>query len=363
MGLILYIIIAFAVSFLFSFVTTPVIIQLCKKHKLYDLPNDRKVHNIAIPRLGGTLFMPSMGIGVAIALSIMYGGFQKNFEITISTFLMIAGAFMIFLIGIIDDLKGIDASHKFVIQFIAALFFPLCNLMINNLHGFFGIYEISLWLSYPITVLSILLIVNAINLIDGIDGLSSSLAFLILITFAYLFLQLDSTIFSLMSSSLAGAILAFLIFNVFGKVGKNKIFMGDAGSLFLGYVLAYLAIKYQMYNETGVYNYREESLLISTTLLFIPCIDVIRVAIFRKISGKKMFDADKTHIHHLLMQSGLSMRQTLITIIAFFIFICGVNYICNPLMSKTLILVLDILLYSLFIFTIQKSPCTSKHHK
>ena len=339
MGLILYIIIAFAVSFLFSFVTTPVIIQLCKKHKLYDLPNDRKVHNIAIPRLGGTLFMPSMGIGVAIALSIMYGGFQKNFEITISTFLMIAGAFMIFLIGIIDDLKGIDASHKFVIQFIAALFFPLCNLMINNLHGFFGIYEISLWLSYPITVLSILLIVNAINLIDGIDGLSSSLAFLILITFAYLFLQLDSTIFSLMSSSLAGAILAFLIFNVFGKVGKNKIFMGDAGSLFLGYVLAYLAIKYQMYNETGVYNYREESL------------------------GKKMFDADKTHIHHLLIQSGLSMRQTLITIIAFFIFICGVNYICYPLMSKTLILVLDILLYSLFIFTIQKSPCTSKHHK
>ena len=354
MDLYLYIIIAFAVSFAFSLIFTPAITRLCKKHKLYDQPNERKVHHIAVPRLGGTLFLPSMGIGVALALSVMYGGFQENLEITISTFLMIAGAFMIFLIGIIDDLRGIEAKHKFIIQFVAALFFPLCNLMINNLHGFFGIYEIPLWLSYPITVLTILLIVNAINLIDGIDGLSSSLSFMILATFAYLFLQLDSTMFCLMSSSLAGAILAFMLFNIFGKVGKGKIFMGDAGSLFLGYVLAYLAIKYQMYNDTGEYIYREESLLISVTLLFIPCIDVIRVAIFRKLNGKKMFDADKTHIHHLLMQSGLNMTQTFVAIIGFFLFICGINYILYPIISSTLILGLDIIMYALLIYITQK---------
>jgi len=350
MDLYLYIIIAFAVSFAFSLIFTPAITRLCKKHKLYDQPNERKVHHIAVPRLGGTLFLPSMGIGVALALSVMYGGFQENLEITISTFLMIAGAFMIFLIGIIDDLRGIEAKHKFIIQFVAALFFPLCNLMINNLHGIFGIYEIPLWISYPITVFTILLIVNAINLIDGIDGLSSSLSFIILLTFAILFHHLNATIFSLMSASLAGAIMAFFLFNMFGKIGKHKIFMGDAGSLFLGYVLAYLAIKYQMYNEGSVFTYREESLLISITLLFIPCIDVIRVALSRKISGKKMFDADKTHIHHILMQKGLSMRMALTVIIGLFIFICATNYLLYDFIPSTLIIIIDVIIYALFIY-------------
>jgi len=222
--------------------------------------------------------------------------------------------------------------------------------MINNLHGIFGIYEIPLWISYPITVFTILLIVNAINLIDGIDGLSSSLSSIILLTFAILFHRLNATIFSLMSASLAGAIMAFFLFNMFGKIGKNKIFMGDAGSLFLGYVLAYLAIKYQMYNDGSVFIYREESLLISITLLFIPCIDVIRVALSRKIQGKRMFDADKTHIHHVLMQRGLSMRMTLAVIISLFVFISATNYLLYDFIPSTLIIIIDIIIYALFIY-------------
>jgi UDP-N-acetylmuramyl pentapeptide phosphotransferase/UDP-N-acetylglucosamine-1-phosphate transferase len=126
--------------------------------------------------------------------------------------------------------------------------------------------------------------------------------------------------------------------------------MGDAGSLFLGYVLAYLAIKYQMYNDGSVFIYREESLLISITLLFIPCIDVIRVALSRKIQGKRMFDADKTHIHHVLMQRGLSMRMTLAVIISLFVFISATNYLLYDFIPSTLIIIIDIIIYALFIY-------------
>ena len=125
---------------------------------------------------------------------------------------------------------------------------------------------------------------------------------------------------------------------------------GDAGSLFLGYVLAYLAIKYQMYNDGSVFIYREESLLISITLLFIPCIDVIRVALSRKIQGKRMFDADKTHIHHVLMQRGLSMRMTLAVIISLFVFISATNYLLYDFIPSTLIIIIDIIIYALFIY-------------
>jgi UDP-N-acetylmuramyl pentapeptide phosphotransferase/UDP-N-acetylglucosamine-1-phosphate transferase len=105
-----------------------------------------------------------------------------------------------------------------------------------------------------------------------------------------------------------------------------------------------------MYNDGSVFIYREESLLISITLLFIPCIDVIRVALSRKIQGKRMFDADKTHIHHVLMQRGLSMRMTLAVIISLFVFISATNYLLYDFIPSTLIIIIDIIIYALFIY-------------
>ena len=349
-----YIILAFTISFLFSVVCTPLLTKICHTHGLYDQPNTRKVHKNAIPRLGGILFMPSLGVGVATTLLIIYKDWNKDFELSLSTIVMRVGALLIYLIGFLDDLKGLKATHKFIIQTIAALFFPLCNLMINNLHGLLGIYEIPLWLSYPLTVFVILLIVNAINLIDGIDGLASSLAFLILGTFAFLYYELKSQLFCLISTSLSGALLAFFFYNYWGKIGKTKIFMGDSGSLFLGYIIAYLAIKYQMSNHTGGFPYREESMLISFSLVFIPCIDVIRVALQRKLNKKDMFEADKTHIHHRIMQMGLDMHQTLATIITLFIVICGINYgLYIGGIQTTFIMGIDIAIYFIFIWAVR----------
>lgn len=350
-----YIIIAFAVSLIFSLIGTPLVIQLCNKHRLYDEPGKRKMHKQAIPRLGGILFMPSLGMGVSIAMMAMYGNSQKEFEINVSTVFMVAGALIIYLIGILDDLNGMKATQKFFVQTVAALVFPLCNLMINNLHGLFGIYEIPIWVSYPLTVFVILLIVNAMNLIDGIDGLSSSLAIIILGTFAYLYYNLGFMLFCLICTSLAGAILAFFVYNFYGQIDKTKIFMGDTGSLFLGYVIAYMSIKFQMTNDNAGFIYREEALLISFTLIFLPCIDVIRVAIQRKLNGKDMFNADKSHIHHLIMQMGLSMHQTLLVILLLFLSLCLINYGLHVGgASLTTIALIDISIYFIFILAVGK---------
>ena len=349
-----YIIIAFAISLVFSLVCTPLVVKLCHTYGLFDMPNARKVHKYSIPRLGGTLFMPSLGLSVIITLLIMYQGINKDFQIGLSNVMMAIGAIMIYIIGVFDDLKGMKAVHKFIIQTIAALIFPLCNLMISNLHGFFGIHEIPIWIGYPLTVFIILLIVNAINLIDGIDGLASGLAFLILGSFAYLYYQLGAYLFSIISTGLAGATLAFFFFNMYGKVGRLKTFMGDSGSLFLGYVIAYLAIKYQMSNGNDVFIYREESLLISFTLVFIPCIDVIRVALWRKFNGKAMFEPDKTHIHHHIMQMGLDMHQTLAVIITLFVSIALINYgLFVGGVQTTSIYGIDIAIYFLFMWVVK----------
>lgn len=348
-----YIIIAFTISLTFSLICTPLIVKLCNTYGIFDQPNARKVHKYSIPRLGGTLFMPSLGLGVIVTLLLMYQGIDNDFQIRFSNVMMIIGTIMIYIIGVFDDVRGMKATHKFIIQTIAALLFPLCNLMISNLHGLFGIHEISPWVSYPLTVFIILLIVNAINLIDGIDGLASGLAFLILGSYAYLYYDLEAYLFSLISISLAGATLAFFFFNFYGKIGRLKTFMGDSGSLCLGYVIAYLAIKYQMSNGVGTFTYREESLLTSFSLLFIPCIDVIRVAIERKLRGKGIFEADKTHIHHRIMQIGLDMHQTLFVIITLFIAICLINYgLYVGGLQSTYIYGIDIAIYLIFMWVV-----------
>lgn len=345
-----YVVIAFVASLIFSLVLTPLVIKICNNKGLYDEPNARKVHKHAIPRLGGTLFLPSLGFGVAISCFVMYTNADQDIMLNPSSLIIIAGSLLIYLIGILDDIKGMDATQKFVIQIVAAMLFPLCNLMINNLHGIFGLYEIPIWASYPLTVFVILLIVNAMNLIDGIDGLASSLAIIILCAYSYLYGSLNMPLFSLISISLAGAVAAFFIYNVFGKVGHLKIFMGDSGSLILGYVIAYLAIKYQMDNECGGLPYREESLLTSFSLVFIPCIDVVRVALQRKLSGKKMFEPDKTHIHHCIMAMGLDMHLTLLVILALFTAICSINYgLYVGGVATALIILIDIVIYGIFI--------------
>lgn len=331
----------------------PFLLKLCRRKGIYDLPNERKVHHNKIPRLGGILFIPSMLVGVAGAFVVMTL-FKENEQIpvTLSTILIVIGMFLLYLIGMLDDLFGIRASIKLLIQIIVSLFLPFCGLYIHNLYGLLGLYEIPVWMGYPLTVFVSLLIVNAINLIDGIDGLASSLSLIAITLFGILYYQQHIMFNTLYCAGLAGSILAFLFFNLLGSPERNtKTFMGDTGSLTLGYALAFLAIRYIMTSNGQASNptLHSPALIVPYTLLIVPCFDLIRVASVRLYHHKPIFHPDKTHIHHKCLQAGFSMHQSLVLILALQIGYCVINAVLFKLQaSASIIVVFDIILFVLF---------------
>ncbi len=334
----------------------PFLLRFCRYKGLFDMPGGRKVHSNAIPRLGGILFLPVMIVGVALSLLTYSHESEGLYIIKASTIMLAVGTFLIYIIGSIDDLIGMKANHKFIIQLIAALLMPLCGLYINNFYGLFGLNELPLWFSYPFTVFVILLIVNAINLIDGIDGLASGLCICILAVYICLYLKMDRTlIYSVGGASLLGSLIAFFCFNVWGKANKGtKTFMGDSGSLFLGYTIAFLSIKYAMDNPL-VLPYRKNGLLVPLTLLFIPIFDLARVAIARLYHKKGMFEPDKTHIHHVIMAAGFNMRCTLCIILGLFTTFCLINLGMDMAnINLTWILLTDIILFGIIIIYFQR---------
>lgn len=343
--------IAFFVAAAVTAVGLPIVVKACHYFKFYDLPDGRKVHHTPVPRLGGVVFMPAAIIGLSASLYTLEDMAQTGVVVSISTLVMAAGSLLIYLIGIFDDRFGMKASHKFVIQGISALFLPLCGLLITDMNGIFGLHEIPLWVGYPLTVILIMTVVNAINLIDGIDGLASGLCIFILSAYAYVFVQCGHATISCFDAAIVGSLVVFWCFNVFGRMGSYKIFMGDAGSLFLGYVCAYMSIKSLMRPIAPV-DCGEEQMLISVTLLLIPVMDVVRVFFQRWFTGHNIFHPDKTHIHHLFMAAGLSMHSALAYIMALFLMICGINYsLWQAHFLLPIILLVDLCIYA-FVVTV-----------
>lgn len=350
----------FLIGAIFSYCMLCFITMACKKYGLVDNPNWRKVHSVAVPRLGGLVFVPSLAMSMTVGLGLMSWEGELDYRMSVSMFAMIAGTISLYAVGLYDDLQDMKALTKFFIQIVASLLFPLCNLMINNLHGFCGIYELPLWISYLLTVFVILLIVNAMNLIDGIDGLASGLAIICLSVLCVLYANRAMSIFVILCISMVATLLVFFMFNVYGKVGGKKIFMGDTGSLTLGYVIAYLVIKNQMLK----YSTTEESVLafiVSFSLVLVPTLDLARVAIARKLKGKDMFEPDKTHIHHKLLAVGLSMKQTLIVILFLQMFYFMLNYGLYLLsVQMTYIVLIDLVLYAIIHILLPVETAKSK---
>ena len=356
MTLFLYPFVTFLVSALSTLIAMPILLRFCKVRGLYDTPNERKVHHNNIPRLGGVLFAPALAIGMETSLALMILLDDSSFHIGLSTCLLFGALFMIFCIGLVDDIFGLDAKIKFAVQALASMFMSLCNLYINNLYGFCGIYEIPVYIGYPLTVLMSLLIINAINLIDGIDGLASSLSIIILAIFSFVFIRIDNMPFTMLTAGMIGPLLVFWCYNMFGSAEKGtKTFMGDTGSLILGFTFSYLCIKYAMFNPNAI-PLQTCPILLSFTLLIIPVFDLIRVAIERLCEGRGMFSPDKRHIHHLFLGCGFSMHQSLACILAIQLAYDAFNCICFYYLhiSSTLIVAFDIASYAGTIFLLKR---------
>ena len=228
---------------------------------------------------------------------------------------LFAGLTLLYLVGIGDDLVGVRYSNKFKIQALAAILMPIAGLYINNLNGLLGIYEISPYFGIPLTIMLVIFITNAINLIDGIDGLASSICIVALSVFGILFADKELWLFSQLAFTSVGAIIPFFIYNVFGNADKgSKIFMGDTGSLTLGFILSFVAIKFCTQEAAENYSIGQAPVLTAFNILLVPCLDVIRVVIGRIKRKKSPFKPDRTHIHHKFMAMGFTPRHSLILI-------------------------------------------------
>ncbi len=346
---ILFTIATFIISAICGFISIPLILNFCKKKSLYDIPNERKVHKNAIPRLGGISFMPSMIFAFIITLTLLnMTNRGRQIQINVSSLYFMVSILLIYIVGIIDDIIGLHAVPKFIVQIIAACMLPLAYLYINNLYGLFGIWSIPFYIGFPLTVFVIVFINNAINLIDGIDGLAAGISIIALLGFIFVFAQQGVWAYVILIAGLIGVLIPYMYFNMLGNPGNNrKIFMGDSGSLTLGFILGFLFVKYSMDNP-NVMPYRRDGLLLAYTLLIVPCFDVVRVILIRLYNRKPLFDADKNHIHHRLMRAGLSQHQTLITILALAIFFIIMNMILYKFLYTTYIVIIDATAYLLF---------------
>jgi UDP-GlcNAc:undecaprenyl-phosphate GlcNAc-1-phosphate transferase len=342
---ILYTILSLFVSAACGFIFTPMILNFCKHKGLYDIPNKRKVHKNAIPRLGGITFTPCMLAAFIIATT--SAQFNEGNTITLSLWSLyfLVGLTAIYITGIIDDIVGLPAMTKLIVQLAAAITLPVSGLYINNLYGFCGITEIPYYIGMPLTVIVVAFIANAFNLIDGIDGLSGGLALISLAGFLYSFAEWELWYYTVLIAGLMGVLVAFLFFNIFGNEKKNrKIFMGDTGSLSIGFIIAFLSIKFAMDNQM-VMPYRRNCLLLSYTLLIIPVFDVFRVVMVRLRNHRAPFLPDKNHIHHKLMRSGFTQHQALVIILAFALVYVVMNYLLIHVITISKTVVIDIVVY------------------
>lgn len=316
----------FCFSILLAVLIIPRILLVSRKKHLYDLPDSRKVHQTPVPRLGGISFFPAILISVMLTTALRYkmglpvDGLAQN-DLFVKFAILIVGTTLLFLVGVTDDLISVAYRSKFGIQLFCAALLPIFGLWIDDLNGLFGIHEIPAWLGMPLTVFVVVYITNAVNLIDGVDGLASGLCCIALLALGAICLLNRQYIFVTLAAATLGIVIPFWIYNVFGNAKRGrKLFMGDTGSLTLGYLLSFLVIYLA---REGGHTYPQGMLMICFSTLVIPLFDVVRVVLVRCIQQKNPFLPDKNHIHHKLLRTGLRVRWVMIVLLLVsIVFIC-----------------------------------------
>ena len=350
----LYIIIsAFVSAVILGRIIIPNILIISLRKRLFDVPDERKVHKRPIPRLGGVTFFPvilfSLCVFTAVRLMTGHGPAETSTTDLVCEFLFLTGGLtLLYIMSIADDLIGVRYRKKFLVQIISAAMFPLSGLYINNFYGLFGIYLIPAEVGIPLTMLLVVFITNAINLIDGIDGLASGLCMVALLVFGVLFVHFRMWSYAMLAFVTVGVIIPFFSYNVFGSADLGrKIFMGDTGSLTLGYILSFFVIKYCMYEPDMLLTMKTSPVLVSFSVLMVPCLDVIRVVLRRARNKRPLFMPDKTHIHHKFLAMGFSPRRALVTIQLMSACFCAFTIVAILYMNNTLVFVIDVVVWTL----------------
>jgi UDP-N-acetylmuramyl pentapeptide phosphotransferase/UDP-N-acetylglucosamine-1-phosphate transferase len=293
--------IALLLSLLITAVVIPVVVRVAREKHLMEEPNGRSSHWQKTPSLGGVAIFAA----VAIVFTVIA---QWASPTNTALFQVLPSIVILFFIGLKDDILVIDPVKKLIAQLIASgMFIFLTDIRISDLHGVLGIFELPYGISFGLTLFIFVVITNAYNLIDGIDGLAGCLGIVATTIYGFYYALADVVWMAILCATLVGALSGFLWFN-FSRT--QKIFMGDSGSLVVGFILAVLSIKFIQFNEGHNVLYIHNAPTIAIAILGIPLFDTLRVFGHRLVRGISPFSADRNHIHHLLVERGLSHGKT-----------------------------------------------------
>lgn len=339
----------YGIAFLFSvgmgMLVIPRIISISHEKNLMTDPNQRDVHETPTPRFGGIAFVPIIIMAVFIFnclcarfsdIAIM----RYNTDTLMQLQAFGIGIMMLYLVGVADDLVGVNFKVKFASQIVAGGLLAATGLYLDNDMSLLGFNYIPAWIGMPISIFLVVYITNAINLIDGVDGLASGICILTFSFYALIFAIQEEHLFVCVSLATLGVLCVFFIFNVFGGEGRTlkKLFMGDTGSQTLGYTISFLILSLSQYAGQRVFIVTG-AMYAALAPLVIPLLDIIRVVYARYRDKVPLFQPDRRHIHHKLLRAGLSPRMTMVTLLLLTIAFIGLNIILPAFLRSTWVVV------------------------
>ena len=335
------IILVILVCFLFVYILVPVVKKIAYHINAIDLPNARKVHKVPIPRLGG------LAIYAGFLFGYLVFGKQNNLMTSI-----LIGSFIIIITGIIDDIKPLKAKIKLLGQLVAALIVVINgDILLSNISAF-GLYINFGLLAYPITILFILTFINCMNLIDGLDGLATGISSIFFATVGLIAIFKNSHGLDFMLCFIMlGSCLGFLVHNKY----PAKIFMGDSGSMFLGFIISIISL-------LGFKNVTMTSQNIPFMIIAIPVLDTIFAVIRRTIKNESITKPDKFHIHHQLLNMNFSHKKT-VTVICLIDSLFAFTSIVYILLDRQLGYIMYGILMIIVVLFIIKTDVILEHKK
>lgn len=343
------IILSFLTSLLVVIFGIPSIITVAKQKGLYDAPDHRKLHTNKIPRLGGLAIIAGFSIAVSI--------WGIPTEIASRLQYLQAALIILFFSGLKDDVVMLTPMKKLMSQLLATALVVIGeDIRITSFYGLFGVNELATWVSYALSIFTIVVVTNAFNLIDGIDGLAGGLGFIISVTFGLWFNFIDQVGWSIISFSLAGALIGFLVFNF----NPAKIFMGDAGSLCTGFLLSIMAVQFIEFNRPDVQNFYKITTapVIAIAILVIPLYDTMRVFTVRLLKKKSPFSADRNHLHHILLNTGLGHKE-----VSLILYIVNIVFVLIGFLLKDSNILIVFLTIGALAFALSQIPIYINAHR
>lgn len=353
---ILVVLVPFIIAVFLGRVIIPYILFISYKKRLFDPLDPRKFHRQIVPRLGGVSFAPVQSCLFILSVVVLYKvnfvalGVNTN-EIFPMFMLLLCGLVILFLVGLADDLVGVGYKYKFIVQIFVASLLPLSGLWINDMYGILFITYLPAWIGVPLTIFAVVLIINAINLIDGIDGLCSGLVMVGCLFLGVLFTYYGAWLHAIFAFITSGVLVSFFYYNVFGaSKRRRRIFMGDTGSLTLGFSIAFLSISFAT-NNSAIKPFSEGAIVTAFSTLIVPVFDVSRVLFVRWRDKQPLFKADRNHLHHKFLRSGMTHHSAMILILSLSLFFCVFNFFAVQHISNNIVVMCDIILWVGFICT------------